>query len=489
MKVRLPLMVQDPLTTRYPGVLKVVEGMHLEVPEGAAIGDGPSTDDLVVVDRDANTGAVTPPARFEPPDKRRKMGRFALPAPDDIYSPEFIQVAAFAAVVKTLRTLAPADALGHPVAWRDPSRPLTIVPRAGEWSNAVYDRASQALEFYYFPDPRQPEQRVYTALARDVVAHECAHALVDSLAPWLYDAPSPQSRAIHEAVADLCALLTSFRSGTLVRAVLEHTGGTIRDSTAFSSLATEVGSALAREGHHAPLRDMWNERTLAASGADPHALAEVLGGALYRVMAEMHENQWRFHGGDFSRSGYWLASAARKFTRVLLRGVALLPPGDASLADFCRCVVVAAERDDSASWLHETMMFGAGWQEERFFADELVRRGILQRPDELRRGHLGEDSPLQIAPGDLDRLYDDEAFSEHYLESNRAELRIPAQAAVELLPCTSAYIYYEEQGQPTHIEEVLLKATWTVGPVRCGRTIVIDARRERTLAVLATDAG
>jgi hypothetical protein len=84
---------------------------------------------------------------------------------------------------------------------------------------------------------------------RDGVAHECAHALVDGLAAWLYDATSPQSPAIHEAVADLCALLTSFRSGTLVRAVLEHTGGTIRDSTAFSSLATEVASALAGEAH------------------------------------------------------------------------------------------------------------------------------------------------------------------------------------------------------------------------------------------------
>jgi hypothetical protein len=86
-------------------------------------------------------------------------------------------------------------------------------------------------------------------------------------------------------VADPCALLTSFRSGTLVRAVLEHTGGTIRDSTAFSSLATEVASALPG--------GMWNDRTLAAAGADPHALAEALGGALYRVMAEMHERLLR----------------------------------------------------------------------------------------------------------------------------------------------------------------------------------------------------
>jgi hypothetical protein len=478
MKVRLPLMVQDPLTTRYPGVMKVVEGMHLTLPEGAAIGDGPSTDDLVVVDRDSDTGVVTPPARFEPPDKRRKMGRFAVP--DDIYAAEFIQVAAFAAVAKTLRTLAPSDVLGYPVGWRDSSRPLTIVPRAGEWANALYDRSAQALELYYFPDPRDSQRRVYTALARDVVAHECAHALVDALAPWLYDSANPESRAIHETVADLAALMTSFRSGTLVPAVLEHTRGSIHDSTAFSSLATELGSALAHEGHRAPLRDMWNERTLASSGADPHALAEVLGGALYRVIAEMYESEWRRHGGDFSRSGYWLARSAAAFTRLLLRAVALLPPGDASLADFCRCMVVAGARE-SDSPLYES--FVGAWDREPFLGGELVRRGVLADRSELHVPAVPPGSPLQLAQGDVGRVFADDGRA--YVDAHRAGLGIPPDVPIELLPCSSAYIYFEEEGQPTHIEELLVKVAWTSGPVRCGRTIVIDSRREQVIAVVA----
>jgi len=477
MKVRLPLMVQDPLTTRYPGVTKVVEGMHLTLPDGATIGDGPRTDDLVVEDRDAD-GVVTPPARFEPPDKRRKMGRFAVS--DDIYAPEFIQVAAFAAVAKTRRTLAPEDVLGHPIGWRDPSRPLTIVPRAGEWANALYNRSEQALEFFYFPDPRDPQRRIYTALARDVVAHECAHALVDAIAPWLYDSASPQSRAIHEAVADLAALLTSFRSGTLVPAVLEHTRGSIRDSTAFSSLANELGLALAREGQAAPLRDMWNERTLASCGPDPHALAEVLGGALYRVVVEMYERDWTRHGERYSRSGYWLARASATFSRLLLRAVALLPPGDASLADFCRCMTVAAERE-SDSHLYE--FFIGSWEHDRFLADELVRRGVLADSGELGVPTLMPGSALELAPDEVDRIFDDDGVA--YVEAHADALGIPPDLVAEVLPCSSSFIYFEEEGQPTHIEEVLVKVAWTEGSVRCGRTIVIDSRRKQPIKVLA----
>jgi hypothetical protein len=478
-KVRLPLMVQDPLTTRYPGVGKVVEGMHLTLPEGATIGDGPCTDDLVVVDRDADTGAVTPPARFEPPDERRKMGRFAV-SNADIYAPEFIQVAAFAAVAKTRRTLAPDVVLGHPFEWRDPSLPLTIVPRAGEWPNALYERSTQALEFYYFPDPRDPRRQVYTALARDIVAHETAHALVDAIAPWLYESANPESRAIHEAVADLAALLTSFRSSTLVPAVLEHTRGSIRDSTAFSSLAHELGSALARNGTEAPLRDMWNDRTLASCGADPHALAEVLAGALYRVVTEMYETDWQRHGQDFSRSGYWLARASTTFSRLLLRAVDLLPPGDASLADFCRCMTVAAERETDS---HLYDFFMGSWDHQRFLADELVRRGVLDDPGELDVPTLMPGSPLELAPGELDRIFDDDGVA--YVNAHADELGIPLDADGEVLPCSSSYIYFEEEGQPTHIEEVLVKAAWTEGSVRCGRTIVIDSRRKQPIKMLS----
>jgi hypothetical protein len=92
-------------------------------------------------------------------------------------------------------------------------------------------------------------------------------------------------------------------------------------------------------------------------------------------------------------------------------------------------------------------------------------------------------SPFDLAPGELDRIFDDDGVA--YVEAHADALGIPLDALAEVLPCDSSYIYFEEEGQPTHIEEVLVKVGWTEGSVKCGRTLVIDSRRKQPIAVLA----
>ena len=62
MKVYLPLMVQDPLIAKYPGVERVVEGMHLYLEDGSLISDGPSLPWLRILDRNIQTAEETPVA-------------------------------------------------------------------------------------------------------------------------------------------------------------------------------------------------------------------------------------------------------------------------------------------------------------------------------------------------------------------------------------------------------------------------------------------
>lgn len=58
---------------------------------------------------------------------------------------------------------------------------LLVVPRAGEWANAFYERESRSLQFFYF-SPSGESRRIYTSHSQDIVAHETAHAILDGIA-------------------------------------------------------------------------------------------------------------------------------------------------------------------------------------------------------------------------------------------------------------------------------------------------------------------
>ncbi|MEV0719460.1 hypothetical protein [Asanoa sp. NPDC050611] len=479
-------MVQDPLTAREHGVAKTVEGMHLVVPDDSWIGDGPSTHQIAVVDLDLRTGVATPPAVYEPPAGRRKMGRFRLAKPYDLYSPEFIQVAAFAAAAKTIRTMDLDRVLGHPMRWRDPGRPLRILPRAGRWANARYDRDRQELQFFYFDHPADATQTIYTALARDIVAHECAHAVIDGIAPFLYDSNTPQTLAIHEAIADLCAVLTSFRSGSLTTTVLERTGGRIGDSTAFSAIAPQFGRALSSNGHSTALRNLRNDRRLPppAAQVDVHRLSEVLSGLLYGGLAHLQDGRARHF--DFSRSGFLLAQSARRVQRLILRALDLLPAADVSFADYLRCLVYAAAKEDE--WVTGHMAWEYG-EEVDFFVEEAVRRGIVDRPEDLVDDEApADDDPL--TPDQMRRLAADDDYAVEFVGGRRHRIGIPEGARFTILARRPSSIWVEVEGRSGSIDELLVKVAWedreeiggSHGPareriVRRGATIVIGGSR------------
>lgn len=429
MKVRLPLIVQDPITTDG----KIVEGIHVESERDhiTGWGDGPTTSLVVVEDLDPATGKLLPGVKFEPPGPRRKMGRYVIP--DDIYSREFISVSVLGAILKTMRLFADENALGRKIEWAFGAPQLRVLPRAGEGANAFYDRETGSLQFFYFPNPHNPNQTIYTSLSRDIVAHETAHALIDAIAPTLYDTLTPQALAVHEAIADLTALMTAFQSNTLRLRVLEKTRGSIRNPSAFSSFAPEFGQALDESGRANALRSLWNERTLdptdrsldehgkpnLASPADPHSLSEVLSGALYRVMVQIHENIWAArYDGDFSSSGRALAEALGIFQRMVFRALDNLPPGEASFADYGRAI--SAETRDN------------------YLAEELRRRRVIGDLGEVGYVERGELHGLRLASERF--TYNDElvakdnAEAHAFVDRHRSLFNIPARVPITVYP-------------------------------------------------------
>ncbi|HYO42321.1 MAG TPA: hypothetical protein VES19_03915 [Candidatus Limnocylindrales bacterium] len=423
MRVRVPLMIQDPeiahLTTD-----RLVEDW-LGLAEAHYL-DGPVTERVAVIDLDPTTEALEPGAVFEPPSGRRTFGRYRVDR-RTVTSPQFIAVSVFGTVLRTMYLFEERDALGRKVAWAFGGPQLLVVPRAGWWANAYYERRSRSLQFFSF---HANGRLVHTSLSRDIVAHETAHALLDGIAPDLYDALDPQGLALHEGVADLTAVLIAFRSGRLRKAVLDQTGGSIEKSTNFSAIGEEFGRAIDPSGHAGWLRNLLDDSVLDPHGdpaAEPeaHELSQVLTGTLYRFLVELHRDAKerlaeRRSETKLQVSGRALFAASEQFKRMILRGLDYLPPGEITFADYIRAILAA----DQASFEDDR------WR--RWIRDECVRRGIVADGAELDVSTNAEHPSL--ANVDLDGLATSDWVAYMFAEGNRDLLRIPPDAQFEVMP-------------------------------------------------------
>ncbi|MBA3430837.1 MAG: hypothetical protein H0U16_05085, partial [Actinobacteria bacterium] len=287
MKVRVPVMIQDPATARFEE-MPVLE--HFDIEREEFFLDGPVTRRLAVVDFDPRTGMVTATVPFRPAPEGRTLGVYDVVSETDLEAEDLLKVSVFGMVLKTMYMFEEEDTLGRELLWSFEADQLLIVPRAGEWANAFYERSSHSIQFFSF---KGGGASVHTALSRDIVAHETGHAILDGIAPDLYNATTPQSLALHEAIADMSALIMAFRSHNLRESILARTVGSIKQSSAFASIAEEFGLAIGRPGS---LRDLLNDFSLDPEAEhpiahdEPHELSQVLSGALYSTIVRLHEH-------------------------------------------------------------------------------------------------------------------------------------------------------------------------------------------------------
>ena len=481
MKVSVPVLVKDPEVAEGKGV-PLVENFTIDMEDRFL--DGPVTRRVAVLDFDDTAGGLRPGARFVPPDQGRKVGRYDVPAHasvGDLEDPNLMQVVVFGGVYRTVAMFEEPDTLGRSITWAFPGSQLLVVPRAGEWANAFYERDSRSLQFFYFT-PAGRQGPVFTAHSQDIIAHETAHAIIDGVAPDLYHAQNPEGLAIHEAMADLTTLLMAFRSRKLASRVLEQTGGSIAHSTAFTTVAAQFGGAL-RENRHG-LRDLRNERKMSDADLDrtePHALSEVLSGALYEVVYRVHEElkgvpeeqevadsklavaaefrQWeqsddpaaeRARRGDKSHTSpsraLWIAG--ERFKRMLLRGLDYLPPGEIGFADLARAILASDEASHPDS---------EGQRE--WLVDEFHRRGIVRDKQELDVDTNFPHPALQNL--DLQQLVDSDWHAYRFAEKWRKLLGIPARVAFEVRPRLKvAKTYYHRDAERAEVTELLFKVSW-----------------------------
>ena len=382
--VLLPVLIQDPtVLSDTSRAMSLIHPVVVKDPKGGFT-EGPTCRRVAIVDFNFNTGRYGARARFEPkgsPYRNVAAYRVSLPtrkgarvAPwsrsklkvpletlgSSRYDDPFLKVSVFGTVLRTIGLVQDSVALGREVRWAFPGKQLLVVPRAGALDNAFYHRQSQSLRFYYGVSGRS--RAVYTGLSQDIVAHETTHAILDGIAPSLYDALSSETLAIHEAIADITAALLSMRNRELLTREARDsvkTSRELQESSRFTRIAEEFGKF---RGHGEALRDVCNSKTLDTKGADPaqivddsspHSLSEVLSGALFDVL----RNEFAVMGTDASLRRAlnadrdakddplrWRATyAVNRVLCLIYKGLDLLPPGEASFAELIRAMVVADE--------------------------------------------------------------------------------------------------------------------------------------------------
>lgn len=506
MDVRVEVMIQDPLASRR-GEMALTEPVVIRSERHFLA--GPVSERLAVLDLDAGTGALHPGVPFRPPPRPGGRGSYgpqpagaaAAPGPE---GRAFRAVNVFGTALRTLALFEAPDTLGRRVTWAFNAPQLLLVPHAGQRANAFYERRSHSVQFFSFPSGPDPATTIYTSLSHDIIAHETAHAILDGIAPDLYNAVTPQSLALHEAIADLTALLLSFRVRTLRQAVLAATGGSIENATAFSWIAEEFGYARDPLGRVHYLRSLHNQRTLDPADTsrdelgrpnlvrrhEPHTLCQVLTGALYGVMVRIHDLLKQRYGGpdpaaQAAASGKALYVAAERFKRMILRALDFLPPGEISFGDYGRAIVAS----DQASFP------GLG-QERDWIRDEFVRRCMVPNRQALEV-ETNFDHPA-VQATDLAALLASDWAAYEFANQNRALLRIPAGVPFQVRPRLDVTkLYYQGGNDRAFTRELILKVAWEQPDppgqparlVTAGTSLVIDWRTKKIRACLTSDQG
>lgn len=482
MQAKLPIMLDDPRTSRQAGLDDFEE---FTTHDEEFFLDGPVSRRVAVLDFDHQTGGILPGARFVPPGRHRKLGRYEIPREEGIYARTFQQVSAFATVLRTMYLFEEPNALGRRLTWSFGAPQIFIIPRSGEMPNAFYERESHALEFFYQADAgREP---MYTVLSRDIISHETAHAILDGIAPDLYNTQTVQSLALHEAVADLTTVLMSFCSPALRRAVLKSTGGSLSELSAFNTVAPELASAIDRTGCMLYLRSLTNDKKRSEVDQEsPHALSEILTGALYAVLVKLHRSL--APRLSYSASSRVLAAASTRFQQMILRALDYLPPGEVSFSDYCRAVLAV-----------DRVSHPADLQVREWLRDELVRREIVADAETFEIRTNFRFKPLEKI--NLQTLAGSDWAAYAFVNKHRSFFGVPHGQPFRVLPRLDTTKLYElEPGKaPMPIRELILKVSWPQAagreasrfpdqpPLMVGATLAIDWETRMVRAFIASE--
>ncbi len=475
--------VQDPLVAeRVPAAGIQPIGVGWE----PGLADGPTSARLAVVDYNADTGVLTPPAhwntrkrRFEGPD-----GQPLGPGQSGLF--QFHQVNAWVVIQHVIDMYESPFALGRPIPWGTGGNRLIIVPHAGYGENAYYDRHSKSLQFFYYGTDDAPK---YTCLSHDIITHETGHALLDGIRPLYFQFTSVETAAFHEFVADLTAILVALRNNDVRSVAALQTGGDLSRQSVISGLAEEFGESVV--GLPA-LRDANNSLTMddVKGSRSPHHCSQVLTGAMYEILIAIANNYLaeQSEGTRKVSPAQALWWATQRFGRIALQPLDLCPPMDIRFIDYARAV------------LHNFEVYEPAASPRRAFYGDLIRCVFHSRKicHTCPEGCVADPCSLEMRDlpsrwrvyHDIDDIARSRTGAYYFLNDNRNSLGIPPNQDITVADLYDTSKYGRAASRLPR--EVVLQYVWReefelegsgFGPLQsqtaellCGGTLVLDGR-------------
>jgi subtilisin family serine protease len=374
---RLRVYAMDPSFSTRLGTAEINE-VTLEIPWEDELKPGPSGEYLNVTDTDASGRTYT---KVDLNDPRLLAQDGWHPSEGN---PAFHQQMVYAVAMKTIHHF--EQALGRPVLWRhgkNPDRPsddgkytpqLKVNPHALRQANAFYSPEEIALQFGYFeagaddPGDHVPGTRVYTCLSHDIVAHETTHAILDGMHRRFNEPTNPDVLALHEAFADIVALMQHFTIKSLLEQEIGNTRGNLEAESTLGSLAVQFGRAIGSRG---ALRDAigsvdennnWTRRRPDPSEYQriltPHSRGAILVAAVFDAFIAIYKSRtadlFRIYTGGtgvlqagsihpdlVGRLAGEAAKSANHVLKICIRALDYLPPVDITFGEYLRGLITA----------------------------------------------------------------------------------------------------------------------------------------------------
>jgi hypothetical protein len=340
---------------------------------------GPVGEYLEVVDIDPGSSSCYPPVDLDDP---YLLAQHGLPPSEG--SPQFHQQMVYAVAMTAIQSF--EAALGRRVLWadggpgtdRDFVQRLRLHPHALLEANAHYLPEKKAIVFGYFRaapadgTAQMPGGTVFTCLAHDVVAHETTHALLDGLHRRFQEQNEPDSRAFHEAFADLVALFQRFSNESALRHQIAHTRGNLADRTVLAEIAHQWGAATGQRGalrdalgEMDPQTGAWRSKPpdpgALRAATEEHARGAILAAAVFDAFVAIYRARTAdllrlatqgsgilppgaLHPDLVGRLAREAANTAAHILAMCIRALDYCPPVDVDFGDFLRALVTA-DRD------------------------------------------------------------------------------------------------------------------------------------------------